>query len=159
MQFITLALGLLFLALINPLTQPTASHSVVSVKKPIKPVAKLVAKPKPVAKPVVQPAPVVSRAVSGNCSSYLPLIEQYPWDVQTAVAICQAESGGDTYALSSTGDRGIFQVNFVHSDLVNGDLSALYNPAINVKVAYEVYSSAGWRAWSTYNSGAFYRFL
>jgi hypothetical protein len=83
------------------------------------------------------------------------------------MAIMQAENnscnpGKNNAGLNSDGsvDYGLFQVNSVHSDLVSGNLSALYDPATNVKVAYAIYSGANkWHSWSTYNSGKYLTYL
>jgi soluble lytic murein transglycosylase-like protein len=112
----------------------------------------------PVAAPVQQaPAPVAHIAAVG-CSSYLSEFQKYAWSVTTAVAICQAESGGNPYAVSPTCDRGLMQVNCIHADLVSGNLSALYDPATNIAVAYKIYSGAGWSAWTTYTSGKYLKY-
>ena len=133
------------------------------------PIATVVAKPS-TAQKAVQPQPEIKTAaqvvtpvqppqIVQGCDSYRNIFSQYDWDVSDAVAICKAESGGDTTALSQTCDRGLMQVNCIHADMVNGDLSELYDPATNISVAHKIYSAHGWEAWSTYNSGAFLRFL
>ncbi len=89
------------------------------------------------------------RPVQNGCEAYRGLISQYDWNVDQALTICQKESGGNTNALSRTADRGLFQVNQVHRAKVNGNLDALFIPATNVKIAYQIYSNAGrsWRPW------------
>lgn len=118
--------------------------------------------PKPTQSPQIQTAvatPPSTATFSSGCSTYDSLFRQYAWDVTVAEAICQAESGGNPYALSQTADRGLMQINAVHADMVNFDLSVLYNPTENIAVAYKLYSADGWSPWSTYLSGAYVRYL
>ena len=102
----------------------------------------------------VMPQPTVQ-----GCDAYRSALSQYGWDVNMAVAICKAESGGNTHALSYTGDRGLMQINWIHADMVGNDLSKLYDPTTNISVAWKIYSANGWHAWSTYLNGAFLRYL
>ncbi len=84
-------------------------------------------------------------------------------DVGIAVAVALAESRGRTDA-DNTGtnrngstDYGVWQINTVHADLLkSGDWR---NPADNARMAHSVFASSGWRAWSTYKSGAYLPFL
>lgn len=94
-----------------------------------------------------------------GCDAYRGIFERYQWSVSTAIAVCKAESGGNTYAFSSTGDRGLMQINCVHADMVDYDLNALYDPSTNISVAYRVYLSQGWYGWSAYTNGSYLRFL
>jgi soluble lytic murein transglycosylase-like protein len=75
-----------------------------------------------------------------------------------------AESRGNPtatgYNSDGSVDRGLMQVNSIHADMVNGDLSALYSPAINIKIAYSLSKSGtDWSAWSTYNNGKYLQWL
>jgi soluble lytic murein transglycosylase-like protein len=105
----------------------------------------------PPTKPPVTPA---------NCNA----VNAYNWDVRTAYAICMAESRGNPEATghntNGTDDRGLMQVNSIHADLVGGNLTALYDPATNIKIAYSL-SRGGqdWTPWSTYNNGEYRQFL
>lgn len=122
-----------------------------------------------VAAPTLQPPTVSTRPVqtvaaqvttfASGCSTYDSLFRQYAWDVSVAEAICEAESSGNPYALSTTCDRGLMQINCVHSDMVQGDLTALYDPTTNIAVAWKIYSADGWSPWSTYESGAYAHYL
>lgn len=102
-------------------------------------------------------APVVTSA--GNCEAYRGLVSQYAWDVRVAMAVMQAESGCRPDAVSSTCDRGLMQINCVHSAKVGGNLALLNDPATNIRVAFQVYSGAGWRAWTVYKTGAYLKYL
>lgn len=90
-------------------------------------------------------------------------VEGYNWNVKVAYAICEAESGGNPnatgYNTNGSTDMGLMQVNSIHADMVSGDLQSLYDPATNVRIAYAIYQSAGWRAWSTFLNGAYTKYL
>lgn len=80
-------------------------------------------------------------------------------DLTTAVAICLAESRGESGATHNNSDGstdyGLWQINSVHGQiLAQGNWA---DPASNAKMAFAVYSDAGrsFRPWSTYNSGAY----
>lgn len=85
-------------------------------------------------------------------------------DLQVAVAICLAESGGDPTAYNpevqagtpqGEGSYGLWQIySKVHPEF---DVASLLDPAYNAAAAYAVYSNAGYnfRPWSTFKSGAY----
>ena len=80
----------------------------------------------------------------------------------TAIAICLAESGGNTSAVNhntnGTTDYGLWQINSVHSQY-NGTL-LLSNPAYNAQAAWELSSHGiNWQPWTTFNTGAYKKFL
>lgn len=134
------------------------THPVSVVVKAPTPV--IVAKPQPEIEVASQP-PQQSQVATfaSGCSTYDSIFKQYAWNVTVAEAICQAESGGNPYAVSPTQDYGLMQINQIHADMVNGDLTALYSPSENISVAYKLYSADGWVPWSTYLSGAYQRYL
>ncbi len=75
----------------------------------------------------------------------------------TAVAVAGAESGWNATAqhLNANGstDFGLFQVNSVHADLLaSGDWR---DPRANARMAYSVWQSSGWAAWTTYGAGTY----
>jgi len=124
-----------------------------------------VAKPSATQKAVLpQPVKVASATlVVQGCNAYIELIDQYNWDVHIAEAVMRAESGCNPNATSrpnwnGTVDRGLFQVNSIHADMVSS-LSALYDPATNVATAYRIYSGGGWGRWTTYTNGAYLNYL
>ena len=86
-----------------------------------------------------------------------PLVEQYfpQSEVINALRIMSAENGsGDPTRLSKpnrngTVDHGLFQINTVHKNRVDGDLSRLQDANTNVKIAYDIWSESGWKPWST----------
>jgi len=85
---------------------------------------------------------------TGSCEQYRGIVSKYDWPVDTVLRIMKAESGCNPKAVSSTNDRGLMQINWVHSDKVGGDLTKLFDPQINLAVAYQIYSTSGWTPWS-----------
>lgn len=125
-----------------------------------KPAASALSTPAPVTpapKPAPTPAPVVQTPPTTGCAAYEPIVAQYGWDVRTAMAIMQAESGcravtPDNSYLNYDGipDYGLFQLHGI----------AVTDPAENIRIAYTVkYLGQGWSAWSTYTSGAYLKYL
>ena len=59
------------------------------------------------------------------------------------------ESGGDPWAYYA-GHRGLMQIAPVHIAKVGGDLSLLYDPAVNLRVAYAIWLDSGgnWEQWA-----------
>ena len=76
------------------------------------------------------------------------LVCSYPWPCGEALSVMRCESGRDPGAYSN-GNYGLFQINAVHAWRVGGDLSQLFEPEVNVRVAYEIWlDNAGWRPWA-----------
>ena len=96
---------------------------------------------------VTYQAPVI-RSTSG-VEQWRGLVASYfPGEVDYALAIMKCESGGNALAHSPTNDYGLMQINGVHAAQVGGNLSALYDPATNLRVAASVRAGSGWAAWS-----------
>jgi len=78
-------------------------------------------------------------------------------DLQTAVAVALAESGGNTTATNrntnGTVDTGLWQINSVHG------FSNLTDPATNARAAKTVLGRQGWSAWSVFKSGKFLLYM
>lgn len=80
-------------------------------------------------------------------------------EIAIAVAVALAESGGNSEAThvnkNGSTDYGLWQVNSIHGfpvgDLLNGPGNAIF--------AHRVYLSQGWKAWTTYKSGAYLAYL
>lgn len=90
-------------------------------------------------------------------------------DLDTAVAVALAESGGNTqaynpelassYSKPGGGSRGLWQIfGSVHP---NYNSSIAFDPATNAKGAFEIYQAAGnkFTPWSAYNKGTYTKFL
>lgn len=119
----------------RPVTQPEAKKEV-EVLEP--------AQPGPAPQP--QPHPV-------GCENYRHLISQYSWNVNTAINICQAESGGnpraqgDNYPIRGllAPSCGLFQVRTLAG---RPTCEELKDPATNIAWAYRIYLGQGYQAWS-----------
>lgn len=74
------------------------------------------------------------------------------WNVNTAIAICKCESGGNANALNSTPPDysvGLFQINLYGSLAKNRPSEAwLRDPHNNVNYAYQMWQSSGWTPWT-----------
>lgn len=103
----------------------------------------------------VQPSPkIASSQIAGRCEEFRELVEKYPWNSKIMLAIARAESNcnprSDNSGLNTNGtyDYGLFQINSVHSH----SQSILANPAKNTEIAFKIWQSQGYRAWSAYKS-------
>lgn len=112
-----------------------------------------------VAPVVAPPAPVIPASYyTPNCQAYLPLVSQYNWPVQTAMAVMQAESNCRAITPSNADlnydhvpDYGLFQLHGID----------ITDPAANVAYAYyhKYLPAGGFTPWSTYTSGAYRGYL
>jgi hypothetical protein len=90
-------------------------------------------------------------------------------DINIAVAVALAESGGDTHAhnpVPPDDSYGLWQINMLGSmgperrkryGLAKND--DLYDPAVNARVARGIWNGSGWKAWTTYTRGTYKRFM
>lgn len=119
-------------------------------------------KPKPVVtKAAIEPAPtstpIVVKLASFSCENYSGYFNQYSWNPNVAMAICQAESDGDPDAISNSdinpdgvSDFGLMQLHGID----------ILDPGQNIAYAYyHKYLTQGWGAWSTYTSGKYAQYL
>jgi hypothetical protein len=56
-------------------------------------------------------------------------------------------------------DWGYFQINTVHLKRAGVNLRALLDCKANIDFAYQLYTERGFEPWTTYNNGAYQRFL
>jgi hypothetical protein len=81
----------------------------------------------------------------------------------TAVAVAKSESGSKLLPTAynpeahrgCNGSYGVFQVACVHN--VNNQL--MFDPALNIKRAHELWLQSGWGIWGGYSSGGYKKFL
>lgn len=113
----------------------------------------------------VQITKTESAAVTGDCTPYTHLFEQYDWDVQTALEICKAESRGDPEAINwsdvhknrrgeviCVSSRGLMQIGCLHPEALGYTMDDLLVPEKNIAMAYKVYQQSGndFDPWTTY---------
>jgi soluble lytic murein transglycosylase-like protein len=80
-------------------------------------------------------------------------------DVDIAVAVALAESGGDPGAINPEGSYGLWQIYVPdHPEFAGWNL---LDPQTNARAAYQVYAKAGnrFRPWTTFKTGAYRAFL
>lgn len=80
------------------------------------------------------------------------------WDITVMTAIAGAESGWDTAAISPTHDYGLMQIN------INAwpELFQSYrwdDASQNAQMGHHVWVQQGYRAWTTYTSGAYLKYM
>lgn len=116
--------------------------------------------------PVATPAPVVAT----GCEQYRPIIARYGWDVRTAMAVMEAESGCDPKAYNPEyhrdqygniicqGSFGLMQIS-CHS-------GAVWDVEQNIAIAWKKYTSKDkngnqlfWKPWGAYTSGKYLKFM
>jgi hypothetical protein len=85
-------------------------------------------------------------------------------DLQVAVAVALAESGGDPGAhgdlgITPGGSVGLWQINLKYHPEFNGQ--DLTDPQTNANAAYSVYQAAGntFEPWSTYKTGVYSSYI
>lgn len=101
--------------------------------------------------------PIRATTASYSCHNYASMFEQYSWNADVAMAICQAESSGNPNPPLNGGinydgvsDYGLMQLHGI--DIVD--------PAANIAYAYyHKYLTQGWGAWYTYTSGKYTKYL
>lgn len=105
---------------------------------------------------------VAFQPASGSCAALRPLVAQYGWPVNTAMAVMQAESGCRPGAENPTdyhvicyGSRGLFQIGCDST----GNYAGMFDAGANIAHAYSMWSRRGWQPWGAYTSGAYLKYL
>ena len=111
--------------------------------------------------PTTRPVPS-QRAITGNCEQYRSIVSQYDWDTELMLAIMRAESGcnpnGINWQDSHNGcvaSYGLLQIACIH--FKEGEDKV--NPQTNIAVAYRVWKSQTYNAWSVYLHGSYKQFM
>lgn len=76
------------------------------------------------------------------------LICSYGWDCATALRVARCESTMNPGAVGGAGERGLFQIHPVHAPALGDRWGQLFDPAVNVQVAFEMWSTQGWGPWT-----------
>ncbi len=109
-----------------------------------------------------QPSPkIASSQIAGRCEEFREMVEKYPWNSKVMLAIARAESNcnprSDNSGLNRDGsnDKGLFQINSIHGF---SDAERL-DPIRNIEIAFRIWQSQGYKAWSAYNNGSYLKFI
>jgi hypothetical protein len=95
----------------------------------------------------LRPERVLPRADVPGVAQWRGAVSAYGWPVEEALRVMSCESGGQPTATGGA-NYGLFQINAVHSARVGGNLQALYDPATNIRVAYDIWADQGWAPWA-----------
>lgn len=120
--------------------------------------------------PPVAPEPATQAPTTPQATG-CDAVNGYAWDTNIAYAVCMGESGGNARA-ANMGDRhgscngsfGLMQVACIHYQNAGiwGE-DNLFDPAINVKLAYKVYSESRhgnpWMEWGAYSDQRYLKYL
>lgn len=97
-----------------------------------------------------------------SCASLRPVVAQYAWPVDTAMAVMQAESGcrpgaenPTDYHVICSGSRGLFQIGCDSTT----NYAGMFDANANIAHAYSMYARRGWQPWGAYTSGAYLKYL
>lgn len=83
-------------------------------------------------------------ALSGDEAVSIICAPQYSWSCEQALAVAWRESNWQPHAYNAgCGCAGLFQIASVHGH----PLSTLFDPEMNVAIAYELYLQRGWQPW------------
>lgn len=102
----------------------------------------------PMPTPVEPPKPVVQARSGSGCEKYRDLINQYSWNVEVAIQVCNAESSGNPNTSNMNdyhsfahchGSYGLFQINCSHGKV--------FDPATNVRIAAQMWQASKWKPW------------
>lgn len=120
--------------------------------------------------PPVAPEPATQAPTTPQATG-CDAVYGYNWDTNIAYAVCMGESNGNARA-ANMGDRhngcngsfGLMQVACIHYQNAGiwGE-DNLFDPAINVKLAYKVYSESRhgnpWMEWGAYSDQRYLKYL
>jgi Lysozyme like domain len=109
-------------------------------------------------------APLLGIQSASDISGYAETAGWTDSDLQVAVAIALAESGGDPNAVGDLnitpgGSIGLWQINLqAHPEY---DAQSLTDPQTNANAAYAIYQAAGntFSPWSTYTGGQYAKYI
>jgi len=85
--------------------------------------------------------------VPTGADQWRSLVTAYDWPVEEVLAVMRCESGGRADAYNA-GNYGLMQINAIHAARVGGDLQSLFDPAVNLRVAYDIWADQGWEPWA-----------
>jgi hypothetical protein len=87
--------------------------------------------------------------MAGASQPYEDLLCQYTdWDCGRMYRVMLCESTGNPNAYAA-GNVGLLQINVIHSPLVGGDPSALYDPETNIRIGHQLWTERGYQPWGS----------
>ena len=103
---------------------------------------------------------------AGGCERFRPLVQKYDWDVNTMLAIMQAESSCNP---NETGDKSLtfqqngrtygYSVSLLQVRILPGrEHCDSHDPATNIACAYRIWKGQGYEAWTVYTNGKYRRY-
>lgn len=93
--------------------------------------------------------------MGAGVEQWRPLVSTYGWNVDIALCLMQAESGGNPDAQNpSSGASGLMQVLPSWADNFGVTPADLFDPVTNLNISYALYQDGGWGHWSPWNRGA-----
>lgn len=101
---------------------------------------------------------------TGNCEEFRSIISKYQWNVETAMHICAAESGGIPTRINDhdyhrradgtiicSSSLGLMQISCEHEPTFGVTEEELLDPEKNIEIAYKIYLDGGFHPWTTYH--------
>ena len=87
-----------------------------------------------------------------NCEKYRDQFNKYNWNVDVALAVCSAESGGNPNAANWNDNHGVCRGSFGLMQ-ISCHSGQVFNVAENVKIAYLKYQAKNWQPWTVCTIG------
>lgn len=132
---------------------PKQAHTLIN--KPMQATLHVIRALKPV---IAKGQPVTVYAVADQqvdrCAHYRSLLAQYGWDVDVMYGIMRAESRCNPDAINTHNYDGVYDYGLLQ---LHGQ--DILDPAQNIAAAYRKWRVQGYRAWTTYNTGAYLSYL
>jgi hypothetical protein len=101
-----------------------------------------------------QPESPVFRGMGVDVKRWRTLVAVYFDDVETALCLIAAESGGNPDARnSSSGASGLLQVLPNWASVFGYEPVDLFDPAVNLEISAALYADGGWGHWSPWLRG------
>lgn len=98
---------------------------------------------------IVTPSPPIALAPIEQGMNRLAERDASPYELRVFGCLAWFESRNDTYAISVTNDRGLWQIHFpLHAWRFAG--RDWRDPIANADVAMDIYRESGFRAWATW---------
>lgn len=135
----------------------------VMITPEVPPAPIVITSPEP--QPASPPTPEPTKPIVG-CEQYRPLVAQYSWNVDVAMAVMQAESSCNPNAVNWTdnhrvckGSFSLMQVGCFWYPHFGYTIDTKFNPEINISIAYKIWERSGFSPWSTYTNGAYLKYI